>query len=334
MGELVCVTGAAGYVGSHVVRELLEQGFQVRATVRDPKDEKKTAHLRAFPHASERLELFGADLEQAGAFHAALAGVKHLVHTASAVQLAAKDPQREIVDVAVNGTKNALGAALEQGVERVVMTSSVAAVAGDDHAPDYRFSERDWNDTATVKSDAYATSKVHAERAARALVAGKPVRFVAMLPSLVLGPVLAEPHLRTSPVVLHELLKGAWPGIPNLHFGVIDVRDLARAHVRAITLPEPSDRYLCSAAPMGLRAMGEVLRQVCPRAKTPKRGLPDVLMYATALFDKRLTFGFLRKNLGRAPDFDSSRMRAELGIAPRPVHETVADTAKSIERFL
>jgi dihydroflavonol-4-reductase len=331
MSDLVCVTGAAGFVGSYVVKELLAQGYRVRATVRDPADKKKIAHLETFDGACARLELFKADLEKPGAFEQAVDGVKYVVHTASAVTLNAKDPQREIVDVAVNGTKNVVGAALASGsVSRIVVTSSVAAVVGDDKADDYRFSERDWNETATLKSDAYATSKVQAERAARALVQGKDVRFIAMLPALILGPVLTEAHLRTSPVILNELLSGKFPGVPNLYFGVIDVRDVAAAHVAALGAPDPADRYLCSTEVMGLREMATILRETVPTGKTPKLPLPNILMYATALFDKRLTFGFLRQNLNRAPTLDNRRLREELGVQLRPVRETVADTARSI----
>ncbi len=334
MSDRVCVTGAAGFVGSYVVKELLAKGYRVRATVRDPGDKRKTAHLEGFEGAADRLELFEADLEKPGAFEDAVDGAKHVVHTASAVTLNAKDPQREIVDVAVHGTKNVVGAALRSGsVSRIVMTSSVAAVVGDDKSDDYRFSERDWNETATVRKDAYATSKVQAEKAARTLVQGKDVRFIAMLPSLILGPVLTEAHLRTSPVILNELLTGKFPGVPNLYFGVIDVRDVAAAHVAALAAPDPADRYLCSSEVMGLREMATILRETVPNGKTPKLPLPNILMYATALFDKRLTFGFLRQNLNRAPTLDNRRLREGLGVSLRLVRETVADTARSIEKL-
>ena len=331
MSETVLVTGAAGYVGSYVVRELLDRGYKVRATVRDAGDRKKTAHLTAMDRDG-RLELHAADLENAGSFDQAMQGVTYVIHTASAVLLNAKDPQREIVDVAVTGTRNVINSALSAGtVKRIVMTSSIAAVASAELPASYVFAEGDWNDGATVKNDAYAKSKVEAERTARRLVDGKPVEYVAMCPGLVLGPVLTEAHLRTSPAVLFELFAGKFPGVPDMHFQVIDVRDVATAHIVAMLKPKLASRFILTASMMGMRQMADIVRTTCPRAKVPRLPLPDFAMYAAAAFDKRLTFAFLKRNLGSAPLFDNTRMKKELEISPRPVEITVRDTAKSIE---
>ena len=335
MTKTVCVTGATGYVGAHVVSEALDRGYRVRATVRDPKDEKRCGHVLALAAGgAERLELVRGDLEDPASFEAALRGVDAVIHTASAVTLTAKDPQREIVDVAVEGAKNVVRAAKATStVTRVVMTSSVAAVSGEDKPAAYVFRESDWNDTATVATDAYATSKVQAERAARALATepgGRAIGFVAILPSLVLGPVLTEQHLRTSPAILVELMRGKWPGVPNLWFGVVDVRDLAAVHVSALEVEAPSPRYVASSAVMPLREMAAALRAAFPNAKVPRLPLPDVLMYATAIFEPRLTFAFLKRNLGAAPVFDHALAERELGVRFRPPSESVVDTGRSI----
>jgi dihydroflavonol-4-reductase len=336
MTDVVCVTGATGYLGSYVVKDALGRGYRVRAAVRDPEDQKKTAHLRALSGAAERLAIVRGDLDEQGSFDAAFRGARFVVHTASAVALSAKDPQKEIVDVAVRGAKNVIRAAKVSGsVERVVMTSSIAAVHGGDKPAGYVFTEADWNDAATVRSDAYATSKVQAERAARALAeepGDRALGFVAILPSLILGPVMTEQHLRTSPAFLFELMRGAWPAVPNFHFQVVDVRDVAAAHLRALEVTSPAERYACTTGKMGLREMAAILSRELPEAKVPTRRLPDVAMYLAALFDERVTFGFLKRNLGEgaAPAFDNAKIRRDLGIRLRALEETVIDTGRSI----
>jgi nucleoside-diphosphate-sugar epimerase len=336
MPGFVCVTGATGYVGAYVVKEALERGYRVRATVRDPADERRTKHLRDLGrgHDAGALELVRGDLEDAVSFERALAGVDAVIHTASAVVLTARDPQREIVEVAVEGARNVVRAAkASPTVRRVVLTSSVSAVTGEDKPSGYVFREGDWNDTATVKTDAYATSKVQAERAARALAAepgGRSVELVAILPSLVLGPVMTEQHLRTSPAILVEIMKGKWPGVPDLVFSVVDVRDLARAHLLALEKESPAPRYLATSGSMGLRAMAAALREELPGSKVPRLPLPGLLMYATALFEPRLTFSFLRQNLGAAPVLDNTLIRRDLGMGFRPPRESVLDTGRSL----
>lgn len=331
MSQLVCVTGATGFVGAYVTKELLERGYRVRAAVRDPKDTDRAAHLLALPGAAERLELASGDLGREGSFDDAMRGATFAVHTASAVTLAAKDLQRDIVDVAVDGTRNVLRSAVaSRTVERVVLTSSVAAVAAQEGPGKPLYTENDWNESATLRSDAYATAKVQAERAAREIIRGSNVTLVSMLPSLVLGPVMTEQHLRTSPAILFELMRGTWPGVPNLHFSVVDVRDVARAHVNALEVKDPHERYVCASDGAGLRLMTAELKLAFPETKVPSLPLPDALMYLTAIFEPRLTFGFLRRNLGHAPSFSNRRLREHLGVVPRSVKQSVIDTGRSI----
>lgn len=282
----VAVTGAGGYVGSQVVRLLLQQGHRVRGVVRDPDDGAKTDHLRALPGAEQRLELHGADLMQPGAHDAALAGCHWLCHLASPVRLAARDPQRDIVEPAVTGTRNVLESARRAGVARVALTSSIAAVAADEKPADYRFDERDWNETATVAASPYQASKLQAERAAwdfhAALPPAERFGLVALCPTVVLGPLQARVHARSSPANLRDLVRRKLPGCP-----------------RFAELPIPT------------------------------WPLPDPLLYAAALFDKRLSWRYLWHNLGKRRRYDTTRSTAELGLQYRPLEQTLVDTVRS-----
>lgn len=333
-GDRVCVTGASGYVASHLVGELLRQGYRVRGTVRDPQDESKTAHLRKLAQdADGELELVAADLNTPGAFDDAVADCPYVCHTASSVKLRADDPQRDIVDVAVEGTTNVLRSVVKSGVaRRVVVTSSIAAVI-DEQGGSRTFSEDDWNESATLEGSPYPLSKTLAEKAAWAFVKELPEdqRFalVTINPSLVLGPVYTKGHGRTSPAIIRDLLTGKFPLIPKLGFNYVDVRDVALGHVRALQRPEAEGRYILSNTGGPLPRIAAPLRDAFPQSKVPRFSMPDPLMYVVALFDERLSWGFLRRNLGVVSGIDNRRSREGLGIEYRPLDETVRDCAQS-----
>jgi dihydroflavonol-4-reductase len=335
-GERVCVTGAAGFVGSHVVCLLLERGYRVRGTVRDPGNTAATAHLVRHAQAHEaELELVAADLTEPGAFKAAVADCPYVCHVASSVRLTAPDPQREIVDVAVEGTRNVLGAIIEAGsARRVVITSSIAAIVDETKPADYVHRETDWNQSASVEASPYPLSKSLAERAAWAMLEQLPEQrrfaLVTINPSMVLGPILAKQHARSSPSVIRDLMTGKFPMVPNFHFGMVDVRDVALAHVRALEDERAAGRHLLDCRGAWFIEIADEIRKAYPKLKAPQRRMPDALMYVAALFDKRLTWAFLRNNLSIARKLDNARSRERLGIEYRPLDHTIRETAQSI----
>jgi len=329
----VAVTGATGFVGTHLVEELLAQGYRVRALTRAPEDEARVGHLRVLP-GSERLELAAVDLLGQAGLDDALADCEGLFHLAASTRLSARDPRREIVDVAVEGTKRVLDAAgRTRGLRRIILTSSVAAIQDATKPAGYVFTEADWNESATG-AEPYPMAKTQAERAARAWVeAGSRERgqtLVALCPAMVLGPVRTRGHARTSPATLRDLLTRKLPACPRLHLGLVDVRDVARAHRLAFEFPDPPQRVLLYAGSLWMQEMATWLARAYPQRRVPTRRLPDLALYAGSFFDKRLSRTFLRHNLGRAWAFDACLPRQTLGLRYRPLEESLRDTAESL----
>ncbi len=324
------VTGGSGYIASHIVQQLLERGYEVRATVRNPADPAKTDHLHAMAGASERLELVAADLMKPGNFDTAVQDCAGVVHAASSVRLRADDPQRDIVDVALDGTRNVFDA-IDQApsVKRVVVTSSIAAVIDDDIPISHTFDEDDWNESATVHSAPYPLSKRLAEREAFARAEQGSYDVVTLNPALVLGPVFIKTHIRSSPNVLHDLLSGKFPLAPRFRFGVVDVRDVATAHIEALERADAHGRHVLTNRGMWMREMADILRPAYPDHKIPRWQMPNLAMYAVALFDKRLSWDFLRRNLGVERTLSNEKSRRALGIEYRSVEQTILETAAS-----
>jgi dihydroflavonol-4-reductase len=335
---IVCVTGASGFIGAHVVRELLLRGWRVRGTVRgDPTDRRHDA-LRALPRAAERLTLHEADLLHEGSFDAVVADCDGVIHAASPYRLDVEDARRDLLEPAVEGTRHVLRAAREASVARFVLTSSIAAIT-DEPQPDHVYDERDWNDRSSLTRNPYHFSKVSAERAAWSFVdATAGFSLVAIHPTFVIGPSLG-PSLNTSSEVLRDLLSGAYPAVVDLSWVVADVRDVALAHVAALERPEASGRYLCGAATVTMPEMVGLLRDAGYEAarRLARRDLSGpvgtVLARLLTLTRSKGTRSYLRTHLGRPLRIDAGRARQELGIDFRPWQETVLDTAADLQRW-
>jgi dihydroflavonol-4-reductase len=329
--NLVTVTGAAGFIASHVVRELLERGYRVRGTVRSVAKQKELSHLRGLPGAAERLELVEADLLADGSFDRAVAGAACVMHTASPYVIDVKDPQRDLVDPAVKGTRNVLtSCAAEPCVKRVVLTSSMAAVT-DEPESDRVLTEADWNEKSSLTRNPYYYSKTLAERAAWDFVKqARSFDLVVVNPFMVVGPSLA-PGLNTSNQIFVDLLQGTYPGIMNLTWGFVDVRDVALAHVLAMETPQASGRYLCAADTLTMRELVEHLgRTGYDKYKLPKLGMDcrfgDYAVKLSSYFQPKGVGSYLRTHVGRVPRYDHGKIERELGLKFRDVRATIDET--------
>lgn len=339
-GTTVAVTGGSGFVGSRLVRRLLQRGYRVHATVRSAAHAAKVRPLwemqEAFPG---QLALFEADLLKDGSFDGAFGGCSVVFHVASPFLMPERieDGRRDVVDPALLGTRNVL-AAIERnpGVRTLVFTSTVGAVFGDYtdvlDMDGQVLSERYVNTTSTVENNPYHYAKTVAERAARdAQAAQDRWRMVSINPGLILGPSLSPASESGSLFLLDELFKGCFCyGAPDFSFTTADVRDVAEAHIAAAENPAADGRYIVAAETMtSFHEMARVIRTRHPYdPRLPRTALPHwpVRILGPAF---GLTQDYIRKHLGIRFRVDNSRGVRELGLTYRPVEETLLDHYES-----
>jgi nucleoside-diphosphate-sugar epimerase len=332
-GETVLVTGGSGYIGGWCVASLLQRGYVVRTTVRDlAKEAAVRASLAKITDPGARLTFYAANLTADDGWDEAVAGCDYVLHVASPLGVAnPKDPNALIVP-AREGARRAVGAAIKAGVKRVVLTSSVAATSKGVGGSDWTGDETVWTDPEFPKLNAYAQSKTLAERAAWDLIhtSASDTSLTTVNPALVLGPVTSN-DFSESVQVVERLLSGRVPGIPRLGFNVVDVRDVADLHIRAMTDPHAAgERFIAAANFAWMADLATLLRDRLGEAgaKVPTRKVPDFVIRLAGLFDKDL--GSVTPNLGHKHDFTSAKAQRMLGWKPRPLEETILDCANSL----
>ena len=338
-GSPVLVTGASGFIGSHIVRQLLEGGYKVRGTVRDPERAQAEGHLTGLNGAAERLQLTGADLLGPGAFDSAVRDCEFVIHTASPYTLDVTDPQRDLVEPAVRGTISVLESCREShSVRRVVLTSSVAAIT--DQADGHLNTESDWNTRSSLTRNPYYYSKTLAEQAAWQFMNARKPSFdlVAVNPFFVIGPSLV-PGINTSHASLIGLTNGNIPVVLALEWPFVDVRDVARAHILAMESPAAGGRYIVAAETRTMRQVVDLLRANgwAARYKLPSIGFDNTVGVAlsrlAARFQSSGTRDYMRSHLGGDMRVDNSKARRELGVEFRNVDQTILETMDDLERW-
>ncbi len=330
--KLVLVTGASGYIGSHIVRELLSRGYDVRATVRNGDDHEKIGHLLSLASESKgQLEIIEADLTNLGAFDSAIESCEWVCHNATAVLMTADDPQKEILDPAVEGTKNIINAVEKYGaVKQICMMSSVAAIVNTKRKKGHIYTEADWNNDATLQSSPYSLAKTRSEKLMQEFCKDpKNPKLSVINPSYVLGPLLSKLHVSSSTSIVCDVLKNTFKGCPKFGLGIVDVRDVAKAVVQALKM-EAQGRFILNAESIWWKEMAEILKDEFKNAPISTHTIPSILMYVASIFDKRISFSFIRNNINRKEEFSNGRLKKELSIYPRSVKETLVDTAHSL----
>ena len=330
MTSTVLVSGGSGYIAGFLIRQLVAEGWTVRTTVRSLARESAVRSLLAVDNS--RLEFFEADLTADKGWAEAMAGCSHVAHVASPLPAGVPKDANELIVPARDGALRALRAARDVGVRRFVMTSSVAAIAYGRGRGVHHFTEADWTDLSKPGISAYIQSKTIAERAARDWVAreGGAMGFVSICPSVVLGPVWSRDY-SASVMVVRKLLDGSLGACPDIGFGVVDVRDVADLHVRALQAPGiAGERFIANGRFLKLREIADVLRaQLGPEAaRVTTRNAPDWMVRLAAHFVPvaKAVVG----ELGSVRHQSPAHALAVLGWQTRPVEQSIVDTARCL----
>ena len=334
----VLVTGGSGFVGSHCVLQLLAAGHIVRTTVRNLARERDVRALLKEGGADpgEQLSFRAADLESDAGWDEAVAGCDYVLHVASPFPPTVPKDENALIVPARDGALRILRAARNAGVKRVVMTSSFAAI-GYGHPPrNTPFDEKDWTNPAAGDVQPYAKSKTIAERAAWDFIARDDagLELSVVNPVAVFGPVLGADY-SPSILIVQRLLDGAMPGCPRLYFGIVDVRDVADLHLRAMTHPAAKgERFLAVTGDfMSFRDIALVLKSRMGAAarRVPTRQLPDWLVRLAALRDPPVRQ--IIPELGKRKNATNAKARNMLGWSPRSREDAIIASAESMLRL-
>jgi len=332
--SIILVTGGSGFIASHTILQLLAAGHEVRTTVRDV---KRTMDVRSVLQGNgaaslDRLSFYIADLERDGGWADAIDGCAYVLHMASPLPFGVPRHEDELIVPAREGTLRVLRGARDAGVKRVVLTSSFAAI-GYGHAPrTIPFDETVWTNLNAPVLGAYVKSKALAERAAWDFMAdGNALELSVINPTFVLGPALGQDY-SSSVQLIRVILQGSMPGYPRFNFGVVDVRDVADLHIRAMTHPAAKgERFLAVAGEfMSILDIAQVLKRRLGDAgrRIATRELPNWLVRIAALVSPAARQ--VVPELGKLKSATNDKAKRILGWSPRSNEDAIVATADSL----
>ena len=336
--SIVLVTGGSGFVGSHCILKLLDAGHEVGTTVRSLKREGDVRAMLKVGGAEpgDRLTFFAAELEQDAGWREAAAGCDYVLHVASPFPNGVPKDENELIRPAREGALRVLRAARDAGVKRVVMTSSFAAISYGQKPENGVFTEKNWTDIKAPDAQPYMKSKTLAERAAWDFIAneGNGLELSVVNPVGIFGPVLGA-DVSTSIALIRMMMNGAIPGAPRIHFGVVDVRDVADLHLRAMTHPAANgERFIAVAGRcMSIIGIARLLRERmgASAGRVPKLQFPDWLVRLIGLFNPGAKAAV--PQLGVIREASNQKARDVLGWTPRSNEEAILATAESLLRL-
>lgn len=332
----VLVTGGSGFVGVHVVLALLNAGHTVRTTVRSlaREAEVRAMLLRGGVDAGERLSFAEADLMRDEGWADAVTGCEYVHHVASPFPLQPPADENDLIVPAREGTLRVLRAARDAGVKRVIVTSSFAAIGYGHPSRTTPFTEEDWTNIDGVGVSAYTKSKTIAERAAWDFMAreGGAMELSVVNPTGIFGPVLGQEKLSGSIEIIDQMMTGKIPALPDISFGVVDVRDVADMHVRCMMNPAAAgQRFLAVAGPsVSMEEAAHILRDALGPAarRVPTIRIPSWLLRAAAVVIPK--FRAATPELGKHKQASNAKAIAVLGWQPRTAKEALIATGESL----
>lgn len=338
MKQKIMVTGGSGYVGSWIVKGLLENGHTVRMTVRNKENKSKYKFLEKIAADTPgSLEIWEADLLVPGSFDKAANGCDAIAHVAAVFKLQIKDAKKDLYEPSLNGTINVLEAANRSGtVKKVVLTSSAAAVYGDNIDMKEQnintFTEEHFNTTSTLDHQPYSFSKVEAEKKAWEMAkAQSNWQLVVINPSFIMGPPLNKNSSSYSLTFVNDLISGKMKmGVAELYFGFVDVRDVAKAHIYALE-NKAEGRHILAERELDFLGFSNIIKELYgDKYKLPKSNNPKWLISLIGgLFG--LTRKFVKRNVGYPIRFDTTKSREKLGLEYIPLEKTVKDMVDVME---
>ena len=318
--ECVVVTGASGYIGSHIVANLLLKGKKVRATVRDSQDHGRVQHLKEMKISDEgSLEIVEMDLFDGDSVDRAIDGATDVIHTAAVVIVRSRNPQEKIVDPSVIGTKNIISAIEKSGtVERFVHTSSTAAIRPENWEDGQILTAETFANDATLELNPYGLAKYSAEMIVRnwhkEKNGVKKPRMVTIHPCMVFGPPLSPRHLKGSLSIIMMLVNRELPLLLPMQINIVDVRDVAEAHVSALTMGENGGRYLTVAGEMMWGDISKILKRKYPKRRWPFRQLPYYFALIVCAFHPRVSISWAKRHLKNKLYWDATPAERDMGM--------------------
>jgi nucleoside-diphosphate-sugar epimerase len=333
--QRVLVTGGSGFIAGHCILQLLEQGYLVRATVRSLKRDSAVRAVLAEAGMvnGDALSFAAADLVSDAGWAEAVSGCDFVLHVASPVHSGKVKNEDDVIVPAREGTLRVLRAARDAGVKRVVLTSAFHAVGYGHPHTDHTFTEDDWTILDGTGVDAYGKSKTLAEHAAWDFMAaeGGSMELATILPVAVMGPVMGR-EISGANHIVQRSLDGQMPGYPNLWIPIVDVRDVASAHVLAMTARGAAgQRFLASSGPsIAMKQVGAILKAHLGDAarRVPSRSIPNAVVRIASVFSPE--FRPVVPDLGYVKKVSNEKARHVLRWRPRDSEAAIVASAESM----